>query len=322
MAQTTETPLHGGNWIVHPASVVVRDASTGLRASDTTQPLPTQAGSWRLEGLLGEGSFSRVFLARPARGAANRPAAYALKMLRPQYEQQPEFVALMRREATVGRAVVHPHLVAILASQVSDAPYFVVMPRLAGCTLAQRLAGRSPAERTPIALDRETNGRSLGRLAPPRISAWRREAEQLVRRADRACDVARSQFRSLVRRARLGGRSAAAGNGELFGAGTSRVGNASRLAKRHLQSRGDVVRNAHGSVAARCSRHHRASATATRAAAAPSAFAAPRRAAGTGGILLRQMLAKEPLRRPESIDEVIRRLVALEIETLPESVPV
>jgi hypothetical protein len=38
--------------------------------------------------------------------------------------------------------------------------------------------------------------------------------------------------------------------------------------------------------------------------------------------LVRQMLTKEPMRRPESIEEVIRRLVALEIETLPESVPV
>ncbi len=39
--------------------------------------------------------------------------------------------------------MAHPHLVAILADHVNEPPYFVVMPRLAGHTLAA-LLGRAP----------------------------------------------------------------------------------------------------------------------------------------------------------------------------------
>jgi serine/threonine-protein kinase len=47
----------------------------------------------------------------------------------------------LRREAKVGREVTHPHVVPVLAARVEAAPYFVVMPRIAGQTLAGRLAG-------------------------------------------------------------------------------------------------------------------------------------------------------------------------------------
>jgi serine/threonine-protein kinase len=62
-------------------------------------------------------------------------------MLHPRWEDRPEAVALLRREAKVGRAVVHPHVVPVLAAHVHEPPYFVVMPRLVGQTLAARLAG-------------------------------------------------------------------------------------------------------------------------------------------------------------------------------------
>ncbi len=98
--------------------------------------LPNQAGGWRLEGLLGEGTYSRVFAARPARSSIVGPAPYALKLLRERWQERPQGLALIRREAEVGQAVAHPHLVAILAANVAEPPYFVVMPRLAGRTLA------------------------------------------------------------------------------------------------------------------------------------------------------------------------------------------
>jgi serine/threonine protein kinase len=118
-------------------------ASAGLR-SHAAEPLPAQAGSWRLEGLLGEGTLARVFAARPVGSPTDRAAPYALKMLRPRWNDRPEALSLLRREASIGRSVAHPHLVAILAAHVHEPPYFVVMPRLAGQTLSTLL------RRTPI----------------------------------------------------------------------------------------------------------------------------------------------------------------------------
>jgi serine/threonine protein kinase len=46
-------------------------------------------------------------------------------------------VALLRREAVVGKAVSHPHVISILAAGVTAPPYYVVMPWLAGTTLAR-----------------------------------------------------------------------------------------------------------------------------------------------------------------------------------------
>lgn len=75
---------------------------------------------------------------------------YALKMLHPQWEDQPEAVALLRREAKVGRTVVHPHVVPVLAAHVHEPPYFVVMPRIAGETLAERLKQGALPVRTAL----------------------------------------------------------------------------------------------------------------------------------------------------------------------------
>lgn len=100
---------------------------------------PSQAGSWRLEGVLGEGTLARVFAAQPIGSPPGRPAAYALKMLRPRWHDRPEAIALLRREAAIGQSVAHPHLVAILAAGALEPPYFVVMPRLAGETLGAKL---------------------------------------------------------------------------------------------------------------------------------------------------------------------------------------
>jgi serine/threonine-protein kinase len=47
---------------------------------------------------------------------------------------------LLSREAAVGRSVSHPNLVAILAASVHDPPPFVVMPWLDGSTLQARLS--------------------------------------------------------------------------------------------------------------------------------------------------------------------------------------
>lgn len=111
---------------------------------------PQRLRQWELVGLAGEGTLTRVYRARPVRAGADRPAAYALKMLRVEYQDDPRGVALLCREALVGRSVSHPHLISVLAAGIQRAPHYVVMPWLSGATLAADLAGgRSLAQ--PVA---------------------------------------------------------------------------------------------------------------------------------------------------------------------------
>jgi serine/threonine protein kinase len=77
-------------------------------------------------------------------------------MLHPQWENRPEAVALLRREAKVGRIVAHPHVIPILSAHLSEPPYFVVMPRLAGQTLAARLTSEPLAAASSLWIARQT----------------------------------------------------------------------------------------------------------------------------------------------------------------------
>jgi serine/threonine protein kinase len=106
---------------------------------------------WELVELAAEGTLAQTYRARPADAPGDRPAPYALKLLRQQWEEHPGAVELFRREAVVGQTVRHPHLISILAAGVKQPPYFVVAPWLSGCTLAGRTAAGSPLD-LPVAL--------------------------------------------------------------------------------------------------------------------------------------------------------------------------
>ena len=113
--------------------------------------LPQQVPGWELTHLVAEGPLAGVYRARPARGSADRPAAYAVKVLHHRWREDPRAIAILHREATVGRTVSHRHLVSILAARVSQPPHYLVMPWLDGVTLAERL-GQGVGVDLPIAL--------------------------------------------------------------------------------------------------------------------------------------------------------------------------
>lgn len=102
--------------------------------------LPARVGGWELVRLAGSGGWAEIYQARPMRSAGSDTANYAVKMLRTQWQDRPEAVAILRREAQVGRQVSHPHLVPVLASNTTEPPCFLVMPWLAGRTIANWLA--------------------------------------------------------------------------------------------------------------------------------------------------------------------------------------
>jgi serine/threonine-protein kinase len=117
------------------------DLRTSAEAQATPrvgQGLSERIGSWELVCRARAGGLSEIFLARPV-GTTGEPA-YAVKRLRPEWQEKAEAVALLCREAIVGRQVSHPHLVPILAANTTEPPYYLVMPWLAGATLADRLA--------------------------------------------------------------------------------------------------------------------------------------------------------------------------------------
>ncbi len=86
------------------------------------------------------GRFTTVYEARPIGSRADRRATYALKLLRKEYEDDPAALNRLRREAHVGRTLAHPHVVAVLAASTAAAPFYVVFPWLAGKTVQARLA--------------------------------------------------------------------------------------------------------------------------------------------------------------------------------------
>ncbi|MBI3839389.1 MAG: serine/threonine protein kinase [Planctomycetia bacterium] len=103
-------------------------------------------GSWDLVRLAGEGQLASVYQARPAGGPVDQPASYAVKVLRGQWQDDSHGLAILAREAQVGRTVVHPHLIPILAAHLTEPPYFLVMPFLAGRSLAEHLPAQVSLE--------------------------------------------------------------------------------------------------------------------------------------------------------------------------------
>lgn len=96
-------------------------------------------GPWQLTQLLAEGALSRVYLARPA-DSPDSAATYAIKALRREWWQDATAIETMRREAWVGRQASHPNLVSVLGAQVSQPPFYVALPRLVGESLSSALA--------------------------------------------------------------------------------------------------------------------------------------------------------------------------------------
>lgn len=125
------------------------EASTGV-ASDPQQRVG-RLGPWQLVRLLGEGNMTRVYLARPAEGAANQAAAYAVKVLRKEWWRDPQAIDTQRREAWVGGKVSHPNLLPVLSASVQEPPFHLVTPKLEGLPLSQRIAERGPLL-VPLAL--------------------------------------------------------------------------------------------------------------------------------------------------------------------------
>ncbi len=291
-------------------------AARGTRAWNAAR-LPLRLGGWELVEQVSEGSLARVYRARPAEGSPDRSASYAVKVLRPEWEGHPQAVAMMAREAQVGRRVSHPHLISVLAARVRDTPRYLVMPWLDGTTLSVLLQEPMPPDLPEIlwivrqmaeALDAlDAHGWRHGDVKPENVLvsaaghatlldlgfAARHTEETSAADREVAGTFAYLAPEALSSRLRADIRS------DLYSVGVvlfeALVG--------HLPFSGQTP-------AQLIAQHQQA--------AAPD----PKRLAphlpGEVVDLIRRLLAKDPLRRPQSPQELVEQLVRLEIATFGE----
>jgi serine/threonine-protein kinase len=112
---------------------------------------PRQIGRYAMYGVLASGGMATVHLGRLA-GAAGFARTVAIKALRPQYAEDPEFVSMFIDEARLAARIHHPNVVPTLDVVSSKNELFTVMDYVHGETLA-RLMRASRGRGTPIPLN-------------------------------------------------------------------------------------------------------------------------------------------------------------------------
>jgi eukaryotic-like serine/threonine-protein kinase len=113
-------------------------STTGAVATLNARGDAPSLDEWTLGEVLGVGSFATVFAAW-AGGRSPSRAPYAVKLLDSRWERDASVVGFLRREAKAGRRARSRRLISVLATHVADPPYYLVMPRLSGVTLARRI---------------------------------------------------------------------------------------------------------------------------------------------------------------------------------------
>lgn len=273
-----------------------------------------RVGTWELLELAGEGTLSRVYRARPHDPGDDRPAAYALKVLRSEWSEDSRAIALLQREASLGRSVSHPHLISVLASSVRTSPGYLVMPWLHGHNLAWHLSGGKRLDQPQsywiarqIAEAMEalaTAGWMHGDLKPTNVFLSPEGHVTLLdlgfaRRIDRPDPAI-----------------------ERFVTGTVRYMAPEALGRGHrIELRSDLYSLGVllfemlagcppflGNDATETARQHREARPPKLSSLVPQLHS-------DGETLVSELLAKQPLRRPQSPREIIDRLIALEIGT-------
>lgn len=297
-------------------SIAEVNSSTTIRtaARGESPPPPTrEIGDWQLVEVISMRRNTALFTARP-RAALDAACAYCVKMVRDDAGEREQAIALLRREAFVAGKVFHAHLVTVLEAHLAESPQFLIMPRLDGTTLGELLKReRSLSLTKSLWIARQT----AEALAALHQKGWLHadiKPSNIFVAPDGHVTLIDLGFARSLEQCRAGVECYLAGTmnyiapevltpslgidhrSDIYSLGatlyemlTGRVPIAARtpaeLAQQHRQAKPTCIRQL-----------------------APDL---PKPVAS----LVHRMLAKQPLRRPESAEEVVRRLVSLEIDT-------
>ncbi len=97
-------------------------------------------GRYRLLDKLGEGGMAEVWRARDT--ALGR--IVALKVLRPQYSGNPDFLARFRREAQAAANLAHPNIVNVFDIGEAGGRHYIVMEYVDGQSLKDLIRSEAP----------------------------------------------------------------------------------------------------------------------------------------------------------------------------------
>jgi serine/threonine protein kinase len=100
--------------------------------------LPPKIPGFTLIRRLGGGAITSVFEAREEESGS----PCAVKLIRPDFEDQEMARQLLRREARIGLSLRHPNIVRVTQAQVLKPPCFLVMDLLSGEPVRHRLQGQ------------------------------------------------------------------------------------------------------------------------------------------------------------------------------------
>jgi serine/threonine-protein kinase len=290
-------------------------------AGPQRSPPALSVGPWQPVARIGSGRRAGIFLARPEHAPAWLPPSYVVKLLLD--ETDAWAIEALRREAEVGRSVSHPHLVPVLFAHVDAPPYHLVMPRLSGRTLTVHVARRRVSTAMALCYARQI-AEALAALDDAGWTHGDVKPDNVVISPEGHATLIDLEFarRTSDRRSRPPGGEPALLGTAFYLAPELAVGTAAGAPATgsgvlsDLYSLGVMLyemltgeRPFSGRTVAevlRRQREGRAPSLRARCPWLPCELA----------LLLRQLLAKDPLRRPQSPRKVVRRLMAMEIELL------
>ncbi|TWT30942.1 serine/threonine-protein kinase [Blastopirellula retiformator] len=118
--------------------------STLVQRQLRTPARPSVVGDWRIGNLVARGSFCDVSRAQPV-GGKGIAWDYAIKTLRTEYADDRLALEMLRREVRVSQQVASPRLATVLAHDFAgDEEAYVVFPYLTGVTLNHLVPRRGP----------------------------------------------------------------------------------------------------------------------------------------------------------------------------------
>jgi serine/threonine-protein kinase len=277
---------------------------------------PHRLGPWRVAGPEVVGRFARVLPASPADGPEAARPCYALKLLRPPWHENAAAVQRLAREAMVGRLIRHAHVVPVLTANVTAPPFYLVMPWLAGTTLGHQLGeGRSFSIPEALWIARQAAS-GLGGLHQAGYVHGDVKPENIFVSSDGHVTLIDLGFAHRPDETHTEAERTILGTREFLAPEWRAAGSRADI-RADIFSLGLVLAelllsgNAMQSGRPRLPHEERSSAA---VATIRSMIGLP------DGLksLVRQMLAREPLRRPQTPAEVVRRLTALEIATFTQ----